>query len=115
MSVTEFHPVFFGAVVRSREGDARIMCMAQQGDDSASVHYIKVDTSMDDSTFNFQSGARRTFQEELRGSGLAVRVTDRPVQDLERLVRSDLHEAYGSSADVETKQISKPSLASLFM
>ncbi|MCB0718425.1 MAG: hypothetical protein KDD65_08255 [Bacteroidetes bacterium] len=115
MSVTEFHPVFFGAVVRSREGDARIMCMAQQSENSASVHYIKVDTSMDDSMFNFQSGDRRTFQEELRGSGLAVRVTDKEVRDLERMVQADLHEAYGSGADVATKQISKPSLASLFM
>jgi hypothetical protein len=116
MSRTDFHPTFFAAVVKTKDGDARIMCMAQQNaDDSANIHYIKVDTSMDDSIFNFQTGDRRTFQEDLRGAGLAVRVVERAVPDLQKLVEADLHEAYGSAADVATKAISKPSLASLFI
>lgn len=116
MSTPEFHPIFFAAVVTVKNGDARIMCMAQQSDDqAASIHYIKVDTSLDDSIFNFRTGDRRTFQEDLRGAGLAVRVVERAVPDLQKLVEADLREAYGSSAEVAAKQISRPSLASLFI
>ncbi len=90
--------------------------MAQQNEDqSANIHYIKVDTSMDDSIFNFQTGNKRTFQEDLRGAGLAVRVVDVAVPDLQKLVERDLREAYGSAADVSTKSIPKPSLTSLFI
>ncbi|NNE35151.1 MAG: hypothetical protein HKN13_07950 [Rhodothermales bacterium] len=116
MSATEFHPTFYAAVINTKDGDARIMCMAQQTDsETASVHYIKVDTSMDDSIFNFRSGDLRTFQEDLRGAGLAVRLIDLKVDDMLKVVESDMREAYGSSADVSAKQISKPSLASLFI
>lgn len=116
MSHPQFDPIFFAAVVTTKDGDARIMCMAQQNEDlSANVHYIKVDTTLDDSVFNYQTADKRSFQEELRGAGLAVRITEKAVPDLKKLVDADLREAYGFAATVEAKQIPKPSLASLFI
>ena len=116
MSENLQEPLFFGAVVSTDEGDARIMCMAQEMDASSrSVHYFKVDTSIDDVSFNFDAGAERNFQNELRGTGLAVKHLDDTATDIESIISDDLRRAYGSDARVITRQIPRPSLVSLFM
>lgn len=111
MSEPQFDPIFFAAVVTTNDGDARIMCMAQINDDqSANVHYIKVDTTLDDGVFNYQTADKRSFQEELRGAGLAVRITDGAVPDLKKLVETDLREAYGYATKVDAKKMCEPGI-----
>ena len=111
-----FDPKFFGAVVSMPEGDARIMCMAQQGDDgSVSVHFFKVDTTLEDTPFNFPSEGELSFSEELRGTGRAVVVAEDPSLPAEEIISRRLKETYGSDSDVSIKQIDRPSLVSLFI
>ena len=109
-------PTFYGAVVKMNDGDARIMCMAQRGDDGTlSIHFFKVDTTLEDTTFNFPTEGELSFSQELRGTGLAVVLTDGPVDSVEQLIVSRLKDTYGDTSDVSIKQIDRPSLVSLFM
>lgn len=111
-----FDPKFFGAVVSMDHGDARIMCMAQQGeDDSLSIHFFKVDTTLTDTPFNYPTEGELSFSEELRGTGLAVAIAQNPTDPVEEIIMRRLTEAYGASATVSIKQIERPSLVSLFM
>ena len=111
-----FDPKFFGAVVSMPEGDARIMCMAQRSDDdSLSVHFFKVDTTLQDTQFNFPSDGELSFAEELRGTGLAVVIVESPAPPVEEIILQRLKDTYGVDSDVSIKQIDRPSLVSLFM
>lgn len=111
-----FDPKYFGAVVKTETGDARVMCMAQKGeDDSLSVHFFKVDTTLEDMPFNFPSGEQLSFQDELRGTGLAVAFEENPTEDAEEVITRKLKEAYGWQAEVKLKSIDRPSIASLFI
>jgi hypothetical protein len=109
-------PKFFGAVVKLDEGDARIMCMAQHGDDDTlSIHFFKVDTTLEDTTFNFPTAGELSFTEELRGTGLAVALVEGAGYSPADVIESRLKESYGERSEITIKQIDRPSLASLFM
>ena len=109
-------PKFFGAVVKMDEGDARIMCMAQHGDDDTlSIHFFKVDTTLEDTTFNFPTEGELSFSEELRGTGLAVAIVDGRGSSPEDLIEARLKDTYGEGSEITIKQIDRPSLVSLFM
>ncbi len=111
-----FDPKYFGAVVKTDTGDARIMCMAQKSDDeSLSIHFFKVDTTLEDMPFNFPSGEKLSFQDELRGTGLAVAFVENAAKGMEEVITRKLKEAYGWKADVALKPIDRPSIASLFI
>ena len=112
----EAQPTYFAAVVSVQGGDARIMCMAQRtASGSLNVHYIKIDTSIEDEVYDFAHERRRTFREELRGTGLAVNILTRPVGEIRGVIESDLLNAYGDEASVVVKQVATPSVASLFV
>ncbi len=109
-------PRFFGAVVKMDEGDARIMCMAQHGDDDTlSIHFFKVDTTLEDTAFNFPSEGELSFSEELRGTGLAVALVEEVESSPEDIIESRLKDTYGESSEITIKQIDRPSLVSLFI
>lgn len=111
-----FEPRFFGAVVTVADGDARIMCMVQNGEDeSLSIHFFKVDSTLEDTVFNFPSEGELSFSEELRGTGLAVAFIEEPVTSIADLIVTRLKHVYGEASEVSVKQIDRPSLASLFM
>ncbi len=111
-----FDPKYFGAVVKTENGDARIMCMAQSTEqDTVSVHFFKVDTTLEDMPFNFPSGEHLSFQDQLRGTGLAVVIEEGTDETAEQIIESRLKEAYGWRSTVTLKQIDRPSLVSLFM
>jgi hypothetical protein len=112
----ESQPTYYAAVVKNDEGDARIMCMSQLTNSGGlNIHYIKVDSSIDEVRYEFIREAMPTFREEIRGTGLAVNIIDRPIDDVESIIESDLRQAYGRSARVEIRQIESPSVASLFV
>jgi hypothetical protein len=112
----DYQPTYFAAVVSVDGGDARIMCMAQRTESgSLNVHYFKIDTSIEDESYDFAHERRRTFREELRGTGLAVNILSRPVGEIIGVIESDLHDAYGTGASVVIKQVASPSVASLFV
>ncbi len=109
-------PTYFAAVVSVGGGDARIMCMAQRtGAGGLNVHYFKIDTSLDEVAYDFIREPRPTFREELRGTGLAVRILEEPVTEIASVIRTDLQSAYGSEADIAIKPVDTPSIASLFI
>jgi hypothetical protein len=111
-----FDPTFFGAVVKMGDGDARIMCMAQRDDDETlSIHFFKVDTTLQDTTFNFPTEGELSFSQELRGTGLAVALVEGTAESVEEIIVERLKETYGDSSTVSLKQIDRPSLVSLFM
>jgi hypothetical protein len=112
----ESQPTYYAAVVKNEEGDARIMCMSQVSEDGGlNIHYIKVDSSIDEVRYEFIREAMPTFREELRGTGLAVNILPRPIEDVERIIDSDLRHAYGKTAHIEIRQVESPSVASLFI
>lgn len=114
--VTTFDPIFFGAVVNSDEGDARIMCMVQNGDEtSLNIHFFKIDSSMSDLGFSFSADGNHSFQDELRGTGLAVSTVSAKLDEAKEVIVTHLREAYGVKAKIIAKQIEKPSLVSLFI
>ena len=111
-----FDPKYFGAVVRLEIGDARIMCMAQEpGDDTLSVHFFKIDTTLEDVPFTFPFGEQLSFEDELRGTGLAVAIEEGGTESVEQVITRKLKETYGREAEVTLKPIDRPSLISLFM
>ena len=111
-----FDPKYFGAVIKTDTGDARVMCMAQKGEDETlSVHFFKVDTTLEDMPFNFPSGEQLSFQDELRGTGLAVAIEEKASEPVDEVIVRKLKEAYGWQADVRLKPIDRPSIASLFI
>lgn len=113
----ESQPTYYAAVVTVGEGDARIMCMAQKtASGGLNVHYFKIDTSIDDVRYDFIQEPRRTFREELRGTGLAVNILDKPGgEGVSDIIESDLQLAYGQTARIVLKQVDTPSVASLFI
>jgi len=111
----ESQPSYYAAVVKNEEGDARIMCMSQVTKSGGlNIHYIKVDSSIDEVRYVFIREAMPTFREELRGTGLAVNILAAPTHDVLTVIESDLKLAYGTAATVDIRQIDTPSVASLF-
>ncbi len=114
--VVAFDPIFFGAVVNSDEGDARIMCMVQNGEDeSLNIHFFKIDSTMSDLGFAFSIDGNHSFQDELRGTGLAVSTVRASSDEAKEIILSHLKDAFGADAKIIAKQIEKPSLVSLFI
>ncbi len=112
----KFAPTFFGAVVNMKDGDARIMCMAQKGEDgSLSIHFFKVDTTLADRPFNFPTEGELSFAEELRGTGLAVAIEQDQSASAEEIIKRKLRATYGDESEISIKQIDRPSLVSLFV
>jgi len=109
-------PLYYAAVVTIDDGDARIMCVVQHpSTGSPSIHYLRVDTSLDEVRYDFILETRRTFREELRGMGLAVNVLAKPVDDIVAVIERDLTSAYGELATINVKQVESPSISSLFV
>jgi hypothetical protein len=104
---------YFGAVITTEDGDARIMCMAQVGD-SVSVHFFNVDTSLDEIETGFLLNEKVAFGEELRRFGLAVLMLDEPPGDLREEIELKLREVYGSEAAIVVRPVESPSLVSLY-
>lgn len=113
--VTTFAPVYFGAIIRTPGGDARVICMVQEENRSLSIHFFQVDTSLDDSEFKVFVFRDKSFRSELRGTSLAVKLVDNArTADAEDIISRCLVDAYGPDAEYDVNQIERPSILSLF-
>ncbi len=113
--VMTFAPAYYGAIIRTKAGDARLICMVQEENRSLSIHFFQVDTSLDDSEFKVFVFRDKSFRSELRGTSLAVKlIDDASCDDAEDIIARCLVDAYGADAELDVKKINRPSILSLF-